>query len=243
MINMDQESRQDQQTEPCAPSRKIRPALRFAVGVLVVAGALFGSAGRFDWVGGWILLIVYPLSMGLLYPSVRRHPGLVEERTQGWKKAKPWDRGFLVLFGIACPVATILVAGLDLRFGWSATLDAAAQVLGCAMLVAGIGLGGRALASNPFYSSVIRIQTDRGHVVATGGPYAYVRHPGYSGAILSSMGTPLLLGSAWALVPGLVGVVGIVARTAIEDRILQGELPGYQDYAHRVGFRLMPGVW
>jgi len=208
-----------------------------------MAGALFGSAGRFDWMGAWLYVIVYSLSMVLLFPSVRRHPGLIEERTQGWKKAKPWDRGFLVLLGVACPVGTILVAGLDVRYEWSAMPNVALQVLGFVLLVAGIGLGWWAIASNPFFSSVIRIQDDRGHVVATGGPYAYLRHPGYSGGILSALGVPLLLGSAWALVPGLVGVAGLVARTAIEDRILHNDLTGYRDYARRVRSRLVPGVW
>lgn len=225
------------------PPRKIRPALRFAMGTIIIAGALFGSAGRFNWVGGWLCLAAYQLSMILLYPSVRRQPGLIEERTQGWKKAKPWDRGFLVIIGIVCPVATVLVAGLDVRFGWSAMAGAAVQVLGCALFVAGIGLGGRAVAANPFFSSVIRIQTDRGHVVATGGPYALLRHPGYAGSILSALGVPLLLGSAWALVPGFVSILAVVARTAVEDRILQNELPGYRDYARRVRFRLLPGIW
>ena len=229
--------------EPSVPPRKIRPVLRIAVGTLVVTGVLFGSAGRFDWAGGWLYLIAYPLALILIYPVVRRHPGLVEERAQGWKKAEPWDRVFLVLIGIACPFATMLVAGFDVRFGWSAGLNVMAQASGCVLLIAGIGLGCWAVASNPFFSSVIRIQADRGHVVATSGPYASLRHPGYAGSILSAIGTPLLLGSAWALVPGFAGLAGVVARTAIEDRILQSQLPGYQYYARRVRFRLVPGVW
>jgi len=148
-----------------------------------------------------------------------------------------------MLIGIACPVAMILVAGFDVRFVWSVMAGSAAQVIGCALFVAGIGLSGRAVASNPFFSSVIRIQTDRGHAVATGGPYAYLRHPGYAGSILSALGAPLLLGSAWALVPGFVAVLAVVARTAVEDRILQNELPGYRDYARRVRSRLLPGIW
>jgi protein-S-isoprenylcysteine O-methyltransferase Ste14 len=114
---------------------------------------------------------------------------------------------------------------------------------GSILLVAGIGLGAWAIASNPFFSSVIRIQTDRGHVVATGGPYASLRHPGYLGSILTAFGTPLILGSGWAFVPEAAAAAGIVARTALEDRILRRELPGYGDYARRVRFRLVPGVW
>jgi len=240
---MDQKPALNDRMEHRAPTRKVRPALRFAVGVVIMLGALFGSAGRLDWVGAWLYVIVYSLLMVLLFPTVRRQPGLIEERTQAWKKAQPWDRVYLMLMGIACPVATILVAGLDVRFQWSVLPSPALQALGLAMFIAGTCLGWWAIASNSFFSSVVRIQDDRGHVVATGGPYAYLRHPGYAGGMLSAVGVPLLLGSACALVPGFVGLAGIVARTAIEDRFLRDRLAGYQDYADRVRFRLVPGMW
>jgi protein-S-isoprenylcysteine O-methyltransferase Ste14 len=89
----------------------------------------------------------------------------------------------------------------------------------------------------------VRIQAERGHRVVTGGPYQYVRHPGYVGGILHHLAAPLVLGSPWALIPGALGAAALMARTALEDRTLREELPGYADYAQRVCYRLVPGVW
>jgi protein-S-isoprenylcysteine O-methyltransferase Ste14 len=99
------------------------------------------------------------------------------------------------------------------------------------------------MASNRFFSSVVRIQADRGHTVATGGPYRFVRHPGYAGFIAGSFGAALLLGSRWALLPALLSAVLLVVRTVLEDRTLRAELPGYAEYAARVRHRLLPHVW
>jgi protein-S-isoprenylcysteine O-methyltransferase Ste14 len=100
-----------------------------------------------------------------------------------------------------------------------------------------------AMAANPFFSEGVRIQRERGHTVARGGPYRYVRHPGYIGSGLILIGPALLLGSWWALLPASLGVAGYVLRTALEDRTLQSELEGYADYARQVRYRLLPGVW
>lgn len=100
-----------------------------------------------------------------------------------------------------------------------------------------------AMVSNAFFTEVVRIQEDRGHYVATDGPYRFVRHPGYSGAILAFLGTPLLLGSWWAFIPTAIGISGYVLRTALEDKTLQLELEGYQAYTEQVPYRLIPWVW
>ena len=100
-----------------------------------------------------------------------------------------------------------------------------------------------AMVSNAYFSEVVRIQEDRGHQVATDGPYRFVRHPGYAGAILSFLGSPLLLGSWWAFIPTALGVGGYILRTALEDKTLQLELGGYREYTERVRYRLIPGVW
>jgi len=135
------------------------------------------------------------------------------------------------------------VAGLDRRYGWS---PGPGFVLGAVALM--IALLGSALviwaaASNTFFSAIVRIQKDRGHTVVTGGPYAAVRHPGYVGTIAVNLAAPVVLGSVWALAICAVIVVLVVIRTALEDRTLQCELDGYADYARRVRWRLLPGVW
>jgi len=100
-----------------------------------------------------------------------------------------------------------------------------------------------AMAANACFTEGGRIQKERGHTVTTGGPYRLVRHPGYTGAILSIAAAPFLLGSWWALIPAVLAVVGYVIRTALEDRTLQDELAGYPEYARHTRFRLLPGVW
>lgn len=100
-----------------------------------------------------------------------------------------------------------------------------------------------ALTENRFFSSVVRIQTERGHVVCDSGPYRFVRHPGYAGNIIPLFGIVLALGSVWTLIPAVVAFIITVIRTVLEDRTLQEELPGYRDYAQRVRYRLMPGIY
>jgi protein-S-isoprenylcysteine O-methyltransferase Ste14 len=111
------------------------------------------------------------------------------------------------------------------------------------LVALGYALSSWAMLSNPFFSGTVRIQGERGHSVATAGPYHYVRHPGYSGWILANLTTPVALGSLWGLLPGLLVVLGFVVRTAMEDRTLQTELDGYKEYTQQVRYRLVPGIW
>ena len=109
------------------------------------------------------------------------------------------------------------------------------------MVAAGYGFAGWAFLENRFFSAVVRIQSERGHVVCDTGPYKMVRHPGYSGSVLSPFAMALALDSVWTLIPAAAAVVIAVARTALEDRTLQQELPG--QYADPLRFRLFPGLW
>ena len=111
------------------------------------------------------------------------------------------------------------------------------------MIAFGYAFAAWAVAENRFFSSVVRIQTDRGHVVCDSGPYRFVRHPGYAGNILALLGIILALGSIWTLIPAAIASIIAVIRTALEDQTLQEELPGYRDYARRVRYRLIPGMY
>jgi len=136
------------------------------------------------------------------------------------------------------------VGGLDERFGWSPPLDSAIHITALISYALGQGLFSWAMASNKFFSSVVRIQMDRNQTVATGGPYRYVRHPGNVGYITSFfLATPVALGSSWALIPGGIGTLLLIIRTALEDRTLLEELDGYKEYAQQVRYRLLPGIW
>jgi len=117
------------------------------------------------------------------------------------------------------------------------------QILGLAGMAASLGLALWALTQNRFFSPVIRVQTERGHHLITSGPYQFIRHPGYLGGAGSALCGAIALGSRWALLPA-AGVVGVLLRrTVIEDRFLRPELAGYQDYARKVRYRLLPGIW
>ncbi len=137
----------------------------------------------------------------------------------------------------------VIVAGLDHRFGWSPVFPTWLTLLGFISIAWGYAFSVWALVENRFFSSVVRIQTDRGHLVCDTGPYRIVRHPGYAGNILPLAGIVLALGSIWTLIPAMVALIITVIRTTLEDQTLQDELPGYREYAQRVRYRLIPGIF
>ena len=175
----------------------------------------------------------------------RRHPGLLAERAKFGKApdVKPWDKVLAPLMAISLSFPLVIVAGLDHRYEWTPVFPIWLNILGLVIVVLGYAFAVWALVENRFFSSMVRIQTDRGHVVCDTGPYRIVRHPGYAGNILPLLGIVLALGSVWTLIPATVALILAVIRTALEDRTLQDELPGYQDYARRVRYRLFPGIY
>jgi protein-S-isoprenylcysteine O-methyltransferase Ste14 len=183
---------------------------------------------------GWVI--------GTAIVVIPRYPELLAERMGPKRGAKTWDTALLGLYGVAMMIMWI-VAGLDLRYSWSSGIGPVAQIAAMLIVIAGYALVVWATGTNAFFSQVVRIQTERGHTVISSGPYQYVRHPAYVGMILVVLGAPLMLGSWGALIPGVVSAVLVTARTALEDKTLQAELPGYQDYAQRTRYRLLPGVW
>ena len=221
-------------------------AVRMVAGTTVTATMLFLSAGTFAWPGAWGLLAVMSAGYVVFVVAVAwRHPDLIEERIKADRATgvKPWDRAIVIAVAIVLPPATWLVAGFDRRYGWSPEPAWPTIAIALSVVVAGSLFTYWAMASNRFFSALVRIQHDRGHAVADRGPYAVVRHPGYVGAIGASIATPVALGSMPALGIGLVSVVLFVIRTALEDRALHRELEGYASYAARVRWRLLPGVW
>ena len=173
---------------------------------------------------------------------MRTNPETIAERGQP-KEIKDWDKIVGGLWSLAQFIALPLVAGLDARFGWTRELSTTWHIAGAVVFAIGLGLFGWAMITNSYFSTVVRIQTDRGQTVCRSGPYRFVRHPGYVGTILQSLGVPFLLGSFWALIPGIMAVVLMIIRTSLEDRMLQAELPGYQEFVLEVRYRLLPGIW
>lgn len=239
-------------TSNVAPSSNRRPnmlagilarAAQVAVVLLIQAVILFLVSGRFDWTWAWVLLSIYLISIAVNSAfMLRSTPDTVAERGRA-ALTRNWDKILSGLWGLMQFLAIPLVAALDLRFGWTGELSLAWHITGAILLAAGLALFGWAMIANAYFSTAMRIQSERGQTVCRSGPYRFVRHPGYAGTLLQSLGMPLLLGSWWALIPGLFAGAFITARAAFEDRMLRAELPGYTDYTRDVHYRLIPGVW
>jgi protein-S-isoprenylcysteine O-methyltransferase Ste14 len=210
---------------------------------VVYALALFACAGTAAWPAAWLYLLVMSGVLASYVATILKTPDLANERRKPPADAKRWDKPLVAIIGVVCPVALVLIAGFDRRFGWSGPMSAWWVAAGLVLLGAGGTLTNRAVAANRFFSAIIRIQRDRGHHVVDTGPYRYVRHPGYLGSILYMVGAALALSSWWALLLVSAVTVVVIVRTALEDRTLQAELDRYADYAGRVRFRLVPGVW
>jgi protein-S-isoprenylcysteine O-methyltransferase Ste14 len=221
-----------------------RRLTQIALIVVFQAAILFFSSGTLAWGAAWAYLALYLAFIGLnAILILPKGTDLIEERSQVKKNAKTWD---VIVAGIATTVfgpLILLISGLDYRFGWPGFIPPPLQVFAWLVVAGGYILFAWAMSSNPFFSSVVRIQTDRGHLVVQEGPYHFIRHPAYSGMILSSLFIPLQLGSWWGLLPAAVFSGLIIFRTYLEDRTLQAELPGYQAYTKKTHFRLLPGIW
>ena len=205
---------------------------------------LFLSAGTLHWLGAWAYLVVMVgLSLTLGVALARRDPGLMNERLSPpiQKNQTAADKVLLSILLLAI-FAWQGLMGLDYRFGWSA-VPVWVQVVGAAVLLLGIWICYRTMLENSFAAPVVKIQDERGQRVISTGPYSYVRHPMYAGAILFFAGTALLLGSWWGLASVLVFIVLLAIRTFIEEKTLRTGLRGYDDYAANVRYRLIPLVW
>lgn len=227
--------------QPLLPRKAL--ALRTVAGIGLFFVIFFVPAGSFRWPQAWVFLALYLSAVaGFFVWTKKKDPGLLKERISPQKNVKAWDRKILRVYSLFLAVLPI-VAGLDaVRFRWS-HLPFGLNLLGFAGLVLTMLLAFWATRENTFASSVVRIQTDRGHRVCSTGPYAYVRHPMYIAVILMAVSLPPALGSRYAFIPAVVIVGLFILRTALEDKTLQEELPGYKDYAQKVRFRLIPGVW
>lgn len=221
-----------------AAERWLRPwNLVVFLGWAVLPFALAGIG----WVRGWLHLSSLAVAALLLRRHVgRRNPTLLQRRARIRVGSKPWDLGWNVLFWPLL-ASTAVVAGLQARAGSS--LPAWTWPIGAALLAAGFSLSAAAMAANPFFEGVVRIQREVGQRPVEDGPYRRLRHPGYAGLALWALSTPLLLGSGWATAPAVATAAWVVLRTALEDSVLRRELPGYLDYARRVKRRLVPGLW
>ncbi|CDX28068.1 conserved membrane hypothetical protein [Mesorhizobium plurifarium] len=210
----------------------------------VMGALMFLSAGTLRWTAAWVYIVVMVgLSLTMGVALARRDPGLMNERLRPpiQKTQTAADKILLsiLLIGI---FAWLVLMGLDTRFGWSAA-PVWVQVIGALVLLVGIWICYLTMLENSFAAPVVKIQDERGQKVITTGPYGYVRHPMYAGAILYFAGTALLLGSWWGLAAVLAFILLLAIRTFIEEKTLRTGLQGYDDYAARVRYKLIPMVW
>jgi protein-S-isoprenylcysteine O-methyltransferase Ste14 len=218
--------------------------LQNLIWVVAMGALLFVPAGTLHWPAAWVFLgtmAILGLSGGLWL--AKTDPALLAERMRPMMQSDQpaADKKFMLVFGFVALVWFVAI-GLDRR-EHASDVPLALQALGWAMLVCSIGFIMWVMHENSFAAPVIKLQTERGHRVVSTGPYAWVRHPMYSGSILFFVGAPLLLGSWWGLAMAPLFIVLFAIRATIEERALIAGLPGYADYTARVRYRLVPGLW
>jgi len=232
--------------EETAQEASPRQWIRLFLVYLLIPLILLICGGDLGWWQAWLYsLLILTAGIGGRMWAEQRHPGLLAERQniESIQNAKAWDKVLAPLMAVSIGYPMVFVAGLDHRYNWSSEFSLWLIVSGFILVSLGYAFATWALAENRFFSSVVRIQTDRGHEVCDSGPYRFVRHPGYAGSILALFGIVLALSSVWTLIPAAVASIIAVIRTVLEDRTLQEELPGYRDYARRVRYRLIPWIY
>ncbi len=198
-----------------------------------------------DWTLGWIYVGLFAVSNGVFTTSL-----FIWNNELAWRRTfsaaagtKSWDLVWLPVF-VSSLLLLFYVAVRDFDASAGDLYPTETRWLsGLAIYVAGWTIFTWSGVSNPFFEKTVRIQSEQDHRVVDKGPYSIIRHPGYVGFIGTFMATPLLLPSSWVYVLSFIAALMLVVRTALEDHTLQAELPGYAEYATRVRFRLVPGVW
>ena len=200
---------------------------------------------RWSWWEAWVYAVINILGfVASRAIAGRKHPDLLAERARmlHHDDPEPWDRWLAPLVGLGGGLIP-LTAGLDGLFSTLPNFSILVKIAALVLMLAGFALGSYALVENRFFSGMVRIQTDRGHKVISSGPYAWIRHPGYTGALVSYIAAPVLLDAVWAFIPAILLSIVLVIRTHLEDETLQDRLVGYREYAEQVRFRLFPGIW
>jgi protein-S-isoprenylcysteine O-methyltransferase Ste14 len=218
----------------------LRRIIQVLMSIIITLVILLVSAGIINWIYAWIYTaasVLVIITNAFIFPA-----DLISERGRKKENVEKWDK--IITGIIIIPWYTIyIIAGLDIRFGWSPELALWVHLIALFTFITGNALVSWSMIANNYFSTKVRIQYDRGHAVSSGGPYGYIRHPGYIGMIILILATPILLGSIWALVPGFITVILFIVRTSFEDNTLKNKLAGYKEYAERVKYRLMPGIW
>jgi protein-S-isoprenylcysteine O-methyltransferase Ste14 len=211
--------------------------------LLILAVAYFIAAGSLNIGRAWIyfgIAAVTYFASSLIF--IKYNPGLINERAKRRENTKSWDKALLSLYLLIGFLGTHIVAGLDSRFEWS-SLDMIYMIPGTILYIVAAYIQIISMLNNKYFEATVRIQSDREQQVVKDGPYKIVRHPGYASVLLSFVAIPFMIGSLYALICTAAVFIIMFVRTALEDKMLQKELPGYSQYAKEVKFRLIPGIW
>ena len=219
-------------------------ALQSMIWVAGMGALLFVPAGTWRWPAGWVFVAtMIVIGLGCGWWLARTDPGLLAERMRltAREEQPTADKFFIPAIGAAF-LGWFVVMGIDHRLHGPA-FPLAAQAIGLALLLASTVFIMWVFRANSFAAPLVKVQRERGHHVIDSGPYAWVRHPMYSGGIIFFLGIPLLLGSPWGLIAAPLLALMFAFRITIEERTLRDGLDGYVDYTSRVRYRLLPGVW
>jgi protein-S-isoprenylcysteine O-methyltransferase Ste14 len=223
--------------------KAVKLLIKSLIGTLFFLLILFISAGRINYWQGWLYASINIISVMLNSFVLSNNDELAEERSTTKSGTKSWDKKILRLSALIL-IITYIVAGLDAgRFQWSTRFHWNVNALGMVLILFGEVIFLTAQKQNKFFSSVMRIQTDRGHTVCDTGIYKIVRHPAYFGTIVTAIGIPLILGSLWSFIPSTFSIFLTVIRTSLEDKTLIKELNGYREYTYKTPYKLLPYIW
>jgi protein-S-isoprenylcysteine O-methyltransferase Ste14 len=223
----------------------VRIVLMLTVVIFVIPFLPLLISRRWNWWEAWVFAGIFIL--GFIVSRIlvaQRTPDLISERAhfQALSNVKSWDKILAPLVGVGSGIIPA-VAGFEALYGPNVTFGMPVKIMALILIVSGYVLGSYAMYINRFFSGYVRIQSDRGHTVISEGPYRWIRHPGYTGSVMSFLAIPLFLDSIWAFVPALAISLVLIIRTRLEDYTLQEELTGYKEYAEKVRYRLFPKIW
>lgn len=217
--------------------------IKQVAGTFIFYLVIFISAGKFDYWQGLVYFSIGILMTVLGYTVLKPDAELFAERGKPGEGAKKWDKTILLLSFLAT-IVMFTLAGLDSgRFHWSPDFHPGLIITGIVFTAAGQFLFLLAQKQNKFFSSTVRIQSDRNHTVCDTGLYKFVRHPAYMGSIIQALGFPLLFESLWSIIPVALLILLFIVRTSLEDETLLKELSGYSDYSNKTRYRIIPFIW
>jgi protein-S-isoprenylcysteine O-methyltransferase Ste14 len=217
--------------------------IKLFIGTFIFFAVIFISAGRIVYWQGLIYVIIGLIMFLLNYTVLRIDPELLKERSMPGEGTKKWDKTILGL-SVLITISMYVTAGLDSgRYHWSPAFHWSLCLIGIVLTVTGQLLFLIAQKQNKFFSSTVRIQTNREHTVCETGLYKVVRHPAYMGSIIQLLGFQLLFGSLWSIIPICLSIILLITRTYLEDKTLKNELKGYPEYSNKTRYRIIPYIW